>query len=237
MEVDKRFKLTNNIYRVAWWDMDAEVNCDVYAIDTLEQVVLIDSGRGGSSFVKMRANLEYWGLWKRVSLCLITHMHRDHAGGITELQKAGISVWGQDGYLQYVKDENAKTYWKGNIPSLDRVLSDQTVFKIGSVEFNVIKTPGHTSTDTTYIAKIDSKYYAFTGDLIMPNGKIGYSGSFDFDSKTLMKSLERLLTFEIDAVLTGHYLETTQPEGFWLNCGKAPIIATLENGKNGKWFK
>jgi len=230
-------RITPNIYRVAWWDITSldYVNCDVYAIDCEETVILIDSGRGGPSYPQLKENLEYWGLWDRVSVCLLTHLHRDHAGAVMNLRSEGIKVWGGQGYNQYLKNVKANEYWNDNIPILDSILNDGDKFKFGNVDFEVVLTPGHTSTCTTYLASVCAKRYALTGDLFMPNGTIGYSGSFDFNYDCLLNSLNHLLQYDFDAALTGHFLQTSQPEGFFLDNGKSHILNTYQNGLEGKW--
>jgi hydroxyacylglutathione hydrolase len=230
-------KITAELYRVAWWDITAKdyVNCDVYAVDCGDSVVLIDSGRGGPSYPQIKENLVHWGLWDRVSICLLTHMHRDHAGAVMDLRSDGIKVWGGQGYIQYLKNEKASEYWNNDIPVIDDILNDGEKFKIGNVDFEVVFTPGHTSICTTYLASAPNKRYAFTGDLFMPNGTIGYSGSFDFNCDCLLSSLKHLLQYDFDAALTGHYLQASQPEGFWLENGKKHVRITYQSGLEGKW--
>ena len=237
--MEKRYgdRITPDLYRVAWWDITGKdnVNCDVFAIDCKDSVVLIDSGRGGPSYPQLKENLEYWGLWNRVSVCLLTHMHRDHAGAVMNLRSDGIKVWGGQGYAQYIKNDKASEYWNNDIPILDNILNDGDKFRIGNVDFEVILTPGHTSTCTTYIASVCEIKYAFAGDLFFPDGTIGYSGSFDLSYDRLLNSLNHLLQYDFDAALTGHYLHASQPEGFWLENGKSHVQKTYQNGLNGKW--
>ncbi len=230
-------QITPHLYRVAWWDMAGQgiVNCDVFAIDCGESVVLIDSGRGGPSYALMKENLMRWGLWNRLSVCLLTHLHKDHAGGVSQLQSEGIEIWGGQGAAGYILNERAGAYFNGEVPHLDRVLHDGEKFIHSNVRFEILATPGHTSTCVSYFATIDSVRCAFTGDLVMPNGTIGYSGSFDFNSDQLLSSLDRILRCEFDAVLTGHMLGSTQPEGFWMRDGRTHLKQTLQAGREGKW--
>lgn len=211
------------------------INADCYAIDCGETVILIDAGRGGTSYPILKENLISLGLWNRISVCLLTHLHQDHAGGVQQFQADKVRVWGGEGAAVYSQDKRANTYFKGNVPCLDRVLHDGEIFSFGNVSFEVLATPGHTSTCVTYLITIDSVRCAFTGDLVMPNGTIGYSGSFDFDFDQLLHSLNRLLQREFDAVLTGHMLRRTQPEGFWLDDGKKHVLDTFQAGINGNW--
>jgi len=226
-----------NLYRVAWWDIAGKdvVNCDVFAVDCGESVVLIDSGRGGPSYPLMKANLIHWGLWDRVKTCLLTHLHWDHAGGVSQLRADGVSIWGGRGAAAFDQHEKARAYFNGEVPTVDRVLADGECFTNGDVRFEMLDTPGHTSTCVSYFTTIDSVRCAFTGDLVMPNGTIGYSGSFDFDAEQLLASICRVSQREFDAVLTGHILRTTQPSGFWMRDGKSHVLETLQAGLEGKW--
>ena len=238
MDTPHGTQILPHLYRVAWWDCAGEdvVNCDVYAVDCSESVVLIDSGRGGPSFTVLKANLEYWGLWDRLSVCLLTHLHWDHAGGAGQLQSEGLRTWAGRGAAAFGKYEQGREYFDGQVPKIDRVLDDGESFDVGEVRFEVLETPGHTSTCVTYIADIHSVRCAFTGDLVMPNGTIGYSGSFDFDAEKLIDSLRRLSHRQFDALLTGHMLRSSQPEGLWMRDGKAHVLETLKAGLDGNWI-
>lgn len=231
-------QVTPHLYRVAWWDLAGKdvVNCDVYAVDCGESVVLIDSGRGGPSYPLLKANLVHWGLWDRLTVCVLTHLHWDHAGGVSQLRTDGVSIWGGGGAAAFGVREKARAYFGGDVPHLDRVLCDGEDFTQGDVRFEILDTPGHTSTCVSYFATIDSVRCAFTGDLVMPNGTIGYSGSFDFDSDQLLDSLTRILRRDFDAVFTGHMLRSTQPEGFWMRDGRKHVQQTLQAGLAGKWL-
>jgi glyoxylase-like metal-dependent hydrolase (beta-lactamase superfamily II) len=237
MEPKHGDRISPHLYRVGWWDMAGQdvVNCDVFAIDCGETVVLIDAGRGGQSYPIMKENLIHWGLWDRVSVCLLTHLHLDHAGGVPQLQADGIKVWCGEGAAAYGLDERGKTYFGGVMPRFDRVLQDGEIFSFSNIRFEMLATPGHTSTCVCYFTTIDSVRCAFTGDLVMPNGTIGYSGSFDFDAEKLVGSLNLILQREFDAVLTGHMLLTSQPEGFWMQGGKSHVMQTRQAGIEGKW--
>ena len=227
-----------HLYRVAWWDIAGEdvVNSDVFAVDCGESVVLIDSGRGGPSYPLMKANLVQVGLWDCAGTCLLTHLHQDHAGGVAQLRSDGARIWGGRGASVFGRSEKARAYYGGDVPTLDRVLEDEECFTVGDVRFEMLDTPGHTSTCVSYFATIDGVRCAFTGDLVMPNGTIGYSGSVDFDAAQLLASLRRVAQREFDALLTGHMLRASQPSGFWMKDGKSHVIETLQAGLDGKWI-
>ena len=221
-------KILPHLYRVAWWDIAGEdaVNCNVFAVDCGESVVLIDAGRGGPSYPLMKANLVELGLWDRVKTSLLTHLHQDHIGGAAQLQGDGVRVWSGRG---------ASAHSGGDLLRLDRVLEDGERFAVGNVRFEMLDTPGHTRACVSYFATVDGVRCAFTGDLVMPNGAIGYSGSPDFDAAQLLASIRRVSQRDFDALLTGHMLRTSQPSGFWMKDGKRHVVETLQAGLDGKW--
>lgn len=225
LDADTEFgtRILPHLYRVAWCGLTpGTVDCDVYAVDTGAGVVLVDAGHGAGSYPAMKRNLEHWGLWAGRRLCLVTHAHGDHAGGAELLRADGVEIWGHPGLESWPPGGPAGT---GVRP--DRALTGGERFDVGGVGFEVLATPGHTSTCLTYLAEIDGTACAFTGDVAMPDGTIGYAGSPDFDAAALMDSLERLSRRDFTALLTGH---VRRMEG-----GREWVLATMEKGKAGEW--
>jgi len=237
MHRSRGMQILPHLYRVAWWDISGEdaINCDVFAVDCGESVVLIDAGRGGPSYSLMKANLVRLGLWDRVRTCLLTHLHQDHVGGAAQLRSDGVRIWGGRGASAFDRDEKARAYCGGDFPILDRVLEDGECFAMGNVRFEMLDTPGHTCACVSYFATVDGVRCAFTGDLVMPNGTIGYSGSPDFDAAQLLASLRRVAQRDFDALFTGHMVLASQPSGFWMKDGKSHVVETLQAGLDGKW--
>jgi metallo-beta-lactamase class B len=237
MDTDHGTQILPHLYRVAWWDIAGKdiINCDVFAVDCGESVVLIDSGGGGPSYALMKDNLVHWGLWGRVKLCLLTHLHLDHAGAVSELRADGVSICAGRGAAAFYRHEKAQAYFGGRVLTFDRLLEDGECLTVGDVRFEMLDTPGHTSACVCYFAAIDGVRCAFTGDLVMPNGTIGWSGSFDFDSEQLLGSIRRVLQRDFDALLTGHMLRGTQPDGFWMREGKSHALESYQAGLDGKW--
>jgi len=208
-------RILPHLYRVAWWGMLAEgiIDCDTYAIDCGETVVLIDSGRGGDSYARMRENLAHWKPADRPNICLITHVHPDHTGGAVQLRSDGVEVWGGSRASE--------------LTTLERVLHDGERLAIGNVAFEAMETPGHTASCMSYFATIDSVRCAFTGDLVMADGQIGYAGSPDFDRARLLRSISRVAGRDFDALLTGH--------ARWMSDGKDRVLECLRKGLDGQW--
>lgn len=224
-------RILPHLYRVAWWGMAGAgvIDCDVYAVDAGEQVVLIDAGLGGPSYPMLRENLRHWGLLDRVTTCLVTHIHPDHVGGVAQLQADGVRVWAGPRAGEYPHDDQAVQWYArfGRLPRIDRVLADSETVRLGGAAFEALATPGHTGTCMTYLATIDDVRCAFTGDIIQPDGQTGYAGTFDFDADALLASLDKLAARNIDALLTGHWRAMTNAKSY--------VLATLANGRAGAW--
>lgn len=92
----------------------------------------------------------------RLTHILITHHHADHTGGIPALkEETGCEVIGP-------KAEEAR------IPVLDRGVSEPDVLHIGTLNVQVIDTPGHTSGHISYW--LPEQKIAFVGDTLFAMG-------------------------------------------------------------------
>src|SRR5690554_1809157 len=67
--------------------------CNVYCLDIGSELVLIDSG-SGDHWDQMEKNMQLWGLdLKRITSCLFTHAHYDHAGAAHRVKEMGITLY------------------------------------------------------------------------------------------------------------------------------------------------
>jgi hypothetical protein len=78
-----------------------------------------------------------------------------------------------------------------------------------------------------YVFAKEGKTYAATGDLIMPGGVLGYSGSFDFSAQEVLNSLRKLAALKPDEVLGGH--GGGPPDNF--------VAAGIEAGEATGWSR
>lgn len=80
-----------------------------YAIDDGESVLLLEAG------IKINRILQgYYDLFERVSGCLITHEHNDHAISTAKLHDSGIKIYASKGTLQNIKSVKPAEY--GYVP-------------------------------------------------------------------------------------------------------------------------
>lgn len=91
--------------------------------------------------------------------------------------------------------------------------------RYGGVELQAIPTPGHTAGSVSYVADLDGRRYAFTGDLITAPGKVhslaatqwAYNG-MDGVVATILSSLD-VLDRRPDVLLPAHGAPITDPVG------------------------
>lgn len=153
---------------------------------------------------------------------LNTHHHWDHVNGNLELKKKyGCKIVA------------AKSDWL-RIPGVDIALDYNQVFSVGSYNFQIIHTPGHTK---NHIAFYDSqKKQIFCGDTIF---SAGCGGIFEGTLEEMFLSFEKFFALPNETeVFTAHeytignlkFSSYLEPENEFI---KKYMLATIEKIKNG----
>lgn len=181
-----------------------ETNCYIIADETTLDCAVIDPGADASRILDY---LEETHL--RCRLVLLTHGHFDHTGGVLDIlaetdaelcmHKAdvGVSVGGD--FYRFVPPDNTRYYAEGDVVC------------VGSVEFTVLETPGHTPGSVCLLCldRAGSDSALFTGDTLFRDscGRTDFPGS---SQEAMLRSLRRLgqITENFD-VYPGHSLSTT----------------------------
>src|SRR5262249_52425505 len=89
------------------------------------------------------------------------------------------------------------------VPTDVQVTSDTTL-DLAGLKVQAIRIPGHTYGSIAWrFAQAGKPYWSF-GDLIMPRGVLGYSGSINFSGRDVLASLRKLQALKPDVVLPGH---------------------------------
>jgi glyoxylase-like metal-dependent hydrolase (beta-lactamase superfamily II) len=148
--------------------------------------------------------------WKAI---FITHAHTDHLLDLSKIVKKRnpkIYLHRADLFLYYKFKEEALKYGYNydELPEPDFFWDDNDIISIGSVNFNIIHTPGHTP--GSVCIKYDNKL--FTGDTLMYHS-IGISenyGSLKENKKSVVEKLFKLPDNTI--VYPGHQKPTTIAE-------------------------
>ena len=140
-----------------------------------DTVVIIDPSEFGLCDKKI--NQKY----RKLDYILNTHHHFDHVGGNTELKKKYNSK-----ILGFEKD-------KKRIPSIDVLLKDGQVFKIGSLNFKTIFVPGHTSGHIAFY--FEKEKVVFTGDTLF---SLGCGRVFEGTYQQMFSSLNKIKSLPED---------------------------------------
>ncbi len=146
-----------------------------------------------------------------VKAILLTHTDLDHIAGLHELRDAlgPIPIAVHDSEREVVEQGKALRREFGPIATrLDNVtsLAEGERYRAGSLEFEVLHTPGHSPGGVTLV--IDG--YLFTGDALFA-GSIGRSDFANSDGRALIEGIRaKLLTQPDDMIVySGHGPATT----------------------------
>ncbi len=148
-----------------------------------------------------------------INIIINTHCHFDHIGGNEFLKKktgAEIIVHYKERDFLTDPDKNLSSLMGIEIksPPADKTVQDKDKIKIGSNEFEVIHTPGHSPGGISLYNKNEN--LLFSGDTIFQMG-IGRADFPSSDRKTLIKTISnKLLTLPDNTVVyPGHGGDTT----------------------------
>ena len=175
-----------------------------------EDLVLIDTGlNDGSarSIIKTLESLNH--KLSDVDLCIVTHAHRDHIGGLKALKALSGS------FLIAVHDAEADDMEKATGLEVDlRLIDGQS---IGG--FTVIYLPGHTLGSIALLREGT----LITGDALNGGGKElkGPNPMFSKDRETAEASVRHLANFEFDRVLVSYGTSIEK-------AGKAALLRLIE---------
>lgn len=115
-----------------------------------------------------------------LSHIFITHHHGDHIGGVKELK----TLYPDCKVIGFKDDAH-------RLPPLTDALSEGSLLKIGSIDFEVWHLPGHTTGHIAYISK--SHQFVFSGDVLFG---MGCGRVFEGTYQQMFHSLQRLKSLD-----------------------------------------
>ena len=196
-------------------------------IEAPQGLLLVDPNAGGS-FEQNWAAIEGAGLDPmQVKYVLLTHEHGDHAPGAylwRVVTGAQVVASAEMAYvLQHHVPGGTVTVFTRPSRSISSDRGQGTGVGRAEGQGHAFARP-HLGLDGLRLQK-DGRTYVATGDLIMPGGVLGYSGSLDFGAQDVLRSLKKLAALRPDVVLGGH--GGGGPEEF--------IAKGIENGEATGW--
>jgi len=185
-----------------------QCNCSIIADETSREAMVIDPGDDISRIQALVAEHRL-----TVKQIVITHAHIDHVGGAMKLKAAtGAPILLNQNDYALLKMLDVQASWLGMKPpgavTVDESLEDGARLTTGSIESQILHTPGHTEGSLCVYIPAEQKLIA--GDTLFA-GSIGRTdlpgGSFD----KIMSSLHsRVLALPDETlVIPGHGPSTT----------------------------
>ena len=185
-----------------------QCNCSVFGDEATREALVVDPGDQIEDVLEI---VRRHGL--TVKAIVITHAHIDHIGGAAKLKQAtGAPVYmnANDAELQEMMDVQAG--WLGvRTPAaveIDAGARDGDKLVVGTAEFHVLHTPGHTQGSISLWIPSEGKLVA--GDTLFRDS-IGRTDLPGGDGRQILRSIhDKLLGLpEETVVIPGHGPETT----------------------------
>jgi hydroxyacylglutathione hydrolase len=185
-----------------------QCNCSIFGDEQTKEAIVVDPG---DNIDEVLAILKRHGL--KVKAIVITHAHIDHIGGAAKLKKATGAPVHMNANDQPLYDHlDVQAGWLGmETPStteIDTNVREGDRLSLGSADFHVLNTPGHTQGSISLWIPSESKVVA--GDTLFRDS-IGRTDLPGGDGRQIIRSiLDKLLTLPDDAVVVpGHGPNTT----------------------------
>jgi hydroxyacylglutathione hydrolase len=187
-----------------------QCNCSVFGDETTREAIVIDPG-DGEDLQRILAVLKHHQL--KVIAIVITHAHIDHIGGAAKLKAlTGAPVWMNAADEELYEHLDVQAGWldmpEPEKTSIDRAARDGDSVKLGTTEFHVIHTPGHTQGSLALWIPAENKLVA--GDTLFRDS-IGRTDLPGGDGRQILASIKtKLLVLpEETTVICGHGPGTT----------------------------
>jgi glyoxylase-like metal-dependent hydrolase (beta-lactamase superfamily II) len=178
-----------------------------WLIEAPDGLVLIE-GHSGLSFEREWAAIESVGLDpKKVRYILGTHEHGDHSPGSYLWRVVTGAKFVCSREMAYTLQHHIPigTGYGFNPPvPTDIAVTKDTTLDLAGLKMHAVRIPGHTFGSMAWHFEKGGKSYVSFGDLIMPKGVLGYSGSINFSARDALASLRKLQALRPDVVLPGH---------------------------------
>jgi glyoxylase-like metal-dependent hydrolase (beta-lactamase superfamily II) len=185
-----------------------QCNCSIFGDEATREAIVVDPGDNIPEILEILARHAL-----RVKAIVVTHAHIDHIGGAAKLKQAtGAPVYMNENDAVLRDQLGVQAAWLG-MPTPERTEIDTParegdVLQLGSAEFHVLETPGHTQGSISLWIPAENKLVA--GDTLFQES-IGRTDLPGGNSGQILQSIrEKLYTLPEDAtVIPGHGEETT----------------------------
>jgi glyoxylase-like metal-dependent hydrolase (beta-lactamase superfamily II) len=209
-------------FRVASIHPGADLQCRSYLVLGPEAPLLVDPGSGleESEILSRIGDLGFQPA--DISHALLTHCHVDHALGADRFRRFRIQLVATPSAASELRTGSHRVWYEHPervrpVP-IDITPADGERLLLSGTDVRVLHTPGHTADCATYLIRSGEQLLAFTGDLLMPDARPGWTGSDGFSRPALIQSLRKVLQAVPDRVYPGHSSVVGDPRE-WLRRG------------------
>ena len=185
-----------------------QCNCSIFGDEQTREAIVVDPGDDLSKITQL---LDKHGL--KVKAIVITHAHIDHIGGAAKLKAlTGAPVWMNQNDQDLYDHIDTQAAWLGLPPpektEIDMQAKDGATLQLGTANFHLIHTPGHTQGSTSIFIPSENKLVA--GDTLFRDS-IGRTDLPGGNTRQILSSIHtKLLPLpEETIVITGHGPSTT----------------------------
>lgn len=202
----KGSKIGPGVWRNNTGRTPSDLGCQI-VIEAPDGLLLVDPN-SGFCFEQNWAMMKAEGLDPmRVKYVLPTHEHGDHAPAAYLWRVVtGAKVIASPEMAHTLQHDLPYTSGYGFHPPVpvDILVDRDTDMELCGLKVRLLRLPGHTFGSMGCLFELGGRRYVTTGDLIMPDGPLGYSGSVNFSAPQVLESLRKLDGLKPDYVLCGH---------------------------------
>jgi len=185
-----------------------QCNCSIFGDETTGEAIVVDPGDDITSIVEILDRRKF-----KVKAIIITHAHIDHIGGAAKLKAlTGAPVHMNAKDQELYDNLEMQAGWLGmetpEKTDIDTPLRDGDKLKLGTADFHIFHTPGHTQGSISIWIPAENTLVA--GDTLFRDS-IGRTDLPGGDGRQILRSIQqKLLVLPEDAtVIAGHGQNTT----------------------------
>jgi glyoxylase-like metal-dependent hydrolase (beta-lactamase superfamily II) len=197
------------------------LDCNVYLIDGGGESALVDAGCGLEP-ERILGRIEMSGIDPQtVSQVLLTHCHADHSAGarfwsesldaavVAPKQSADALRSGDEDVINLKRARAAGVYpadfFLPPVP-VSRSVDEGDLIRVGSLQLEVLKTPGHSFDHVAYLLQGSNEVGAllFSGDVLLTDGRIMLLDAPDCRIDAYGQTIRRLAGLQVEGLMPGH---------------------------------
>lgn len=194
-------------------------DCHVYLVCDGDRAVMVDAG-AGVDVEPLLAGLAETGIApEAIDLVVLSHAHADHAGGAGALKRRlGVKVGASAEVAKIVRSGDSvragfdKMKGPGGYPrgyryqpcDVDRELAAGERLPVGTLELEVVATPGHSAGHLGFLLHRPGGTDLFSGDAAFGLGRVLLQDIWDCSIQQSTQTIRTLARLRPDGLFPGH---------------------------------